>query len=671
MEAEHVIHVPVPDFRNGDRRGNEEALATAYRGALTLADRRGLRSLVVPLSASDPRTGPLQLRDLRAIARAAFEGILTASVDDVYLVEVETGAGGQSEDTAPGHDGDPNGPGHPQSPPGPGPGPQRPGSPRRPVTYNFPPSAPPPGSAGAHDALGGHDPPGERDEYLSADELVEDLNASVVSGAGGSQDYPLLGPDLFGLREPSPAPPFLAGRDYSGLAPGQSLGFLSALNMGIPGPPPREQLDPATLPDEPGSAIPVERTDDELTRWAPPDNLPPLPKRTAMPRIVHSIWLGGPLRKAGSMARFRDNIAAAASRHRDYTFMLWTDVPRTTLEAARRARPPVDGSPDPLADVRDMLTWANRNGVKLISVDEVFNAESPLQLGEIYRTEMIKRAGVGYAAASDILRMEIIHRFGGVYTDPDNAVIDLSDVEAIIKSPRGYAVNKDSGYRATISALVMPKGHPFAQLYLDHIRQAYGKSHADLFPAEDAQSPVWDSPGMRAHRHSVVRRTGRGLLMQVARELGYESLMQLPFVRKIKDTSAASWVKPDWQPAPSSRDRAATLELTQNVVQALVRDLYSRGGGLRLTLVEEAVARHPDPDLVWAAALSLIASRPELASRVTHVIDRRVLAGEEQLVRWPESARSLLSITEDGREYWFGEYRYPATIGPRELGPLP
>jgi len=513
-------------------------------------------------------------------------------------------------------------------------------------------------------------------DYLSVDELVEDLKASVVSGPGRPQARPLLGPDLFGLREPSPVPPFLAGRDYSQLTPGQSLSFLLALDMRIPAEPSRERLDPARLSGDVQSAIPVERADDELTGWAPNADAPPLPKRMAMPKIVHSIWLGGPLRNAGKMARFRDNIATAASRHRDYTFALWTDVPRSMFEQARHTQPPVDGSPDRLADVREMLEWASRSGVRLIPIDEVFNAESPMQLQEIYRAEMIKRAGVGYAAASDILRMEILLRFGGIYTDGDNTVIDLSDVRSIIESRAGYAVNKDSGYQATISALVMPKGHPFAQFYLDRVRQAYGKTHGELYPPENAKDPMWHTAVGRAHRNSVVTRTGRGLLRQVARELGYETLMRLPFISKIKGASAASWLTPDWVPAPAPRDRAATLELAKDVVQALAGSLYSRRGNLRLTLVEEAVSKHPDQDLIWTAALSFIASRPELASLVTHVTDRRVqraFAGQEEVevVRWPASARSLLNISEDGREYWFGEYRYPATMPSWEPDVLP
>jgi hypothetical protein len=67
------------------------------------------------------------------------------------------------------------------------------------------------------------------------------------------------------------------------------------------------------LPDDVGSTMPVERADHELTRWAPNNDVPPLPKRTAMPRIVQ----------------------------------------------ARQTQPPVDGGPDALADARDMLTWAS------------------------------------------------------------------------------------------------------------------------------------------------------------------------------------------------------------------------------------------------------------------------------------------------------------------------
>jgi mannosyltransferase OCH1-like enzyme len=431
--------------------------------------------------------------------------------------------------------------------------------------------------------------------------------------------------------------------------------------------PSREQLDPAVLFDAMGSTVPVERADDALTRWAPNENVPPLPKRTAMPKIVHSVWLGGPLRNAGEMANFRDNIAAAVQNHPDYTFALWTDVPRSlVIEVLNTEQPPV-GTPDPLADVRDMLVWAWQNRVKLISVDEVFNAESPMQLQEFYQVERIKQVGRGYAAASDILRMEILHRFGGVYTDPDNEVNRLEGIPSIIASPEGYAVNKDKHNLVSNSALVMPEGHPFAQLYLNRIRENYGKTQMELLgDMANAEEWLWDSQWGKIHRNTVMRRTGPEIFRNLARDIGYPSYKYLPGFSGIPDYSAASWLKdiPAGASLSPGRDRAATLLHVKMVVQALVRELFNGDGNLNLALVEEAVDKHSQRDLIWTAAVTFIASQPDLAGLVTHATDRRVFRGEEQVVRWPDSARALLNITEGGRQFKFGEYRYPATMSP-------
>ncbi|CAM5439453.1 hypothetical protein SFUMM280S_02494 [Streptomyces fumanus] len=108
----------------------------------------------------------------------------------------------------------------------------------------------------------------------------------------------------------------------------------------------------------------------------------------------------------------------------------------------------------------------------LLNVDEVFNSESPMSLHDFYRAETAKQVGPGYAAASDILRLEILNRFGGIYVDGDNLLHDPSHAAAAVTSPYGYAIDSD-GDTLGNSALVMPKGHPFAGLYLEQIKQLY------------------------------------------------------------------------------------------------------------------------------------------------------------------------------------------------------
>ncbi|MCK2239940.1 MULTISPECIES: hypothetical protein [unclassified Crossiella] len=485
-------------------------------------------------------------------------------------------------------------------------------------------------------------------DYPTAAALITDLSNALRPEP---TPHDLLGPDLFDLRTASPPPDFLAGLDQTALTTGQLIELLEVLNLTLDEPP--AALTGDLLGDAADWVIPTERSVDELTRWAP-GAVPPLPNPTELPALLHAIWLGGPLRNTGHMAGFRGNYGMAATYYGDaYRAVLWTDVPRAQFEAAR-----ADDAPAALAEVRDMLDWARASNVRLVNVDEVFNAAAPMRLHQFYRVETGKQIGPGYAAASDILRLEVLDRFGGIYSDGDNVLNDLTEVEDIAASAAAFAVNKDADGKTGNSAFVLPRNHPFARLYLAAIEANYGKQQRELFPPEIASwAPgFFDSDLGRVNRNSVMWRTGPNVLTELAGQLGYTNgIADYPALTGIVMNSAVSWLKPLPAPAPEPhRDR--TLELTKNVVQTLVRDLHNRDGDLHLTAVEEAVGRHPRPDLVWQAALGFLSSRPELAELVRRVTDGRFRDGARQEVGVPPAAMALLDITPETEESWLGEY---------------
>ncbi|CAM5572499.1 hypothetical protein SFUMM280S_00885 [Streptomyces fumanus] len=263
------------------------------------------------------------------------------------------------------------------------------------------------------DPLGGPFPPSRAPgagrltgPYTSADELLADLRDSAVAAAGtGPEPVPgteLLGPDLFGIRRPAPPPWFLAGHDYSSLSGEQIVTFFDRLDMVRPAPS-ADEMSPAALPPAEGWSLVTVRSGEERTAWAPGATvpLPPLPARADMPNVIHSIWLGGPLRDTGKTAVFRDNVAWMSERYDGMArAVVWTDVPRALFERAT-AEPAASDGPE-LAEARDMLAWARDHKVVLLNVDEVFNSESPMSLHDFYRAETAKQVGPGYAAASDI-----------------------------------------------------------------------------------------------------------------------------------------------------------------------------------------------------------------------------------------------------------------------------
>ncbi|MER6761842.1 MULTISPECIES: TcdA/TcdB catalytic glycosyltransferase domain-containing protein [Amycolatopsis] len=502
-------------------------------------------------------------------------------------------------------------------------------------------------------------PRAEEHHYSAPEDLVTHLRQTAVDNPPPA---PLLGPDLFGLyRAPEP-PDFLRGHDFRNLTAGQGISFLDLLDLAKGYQLSSEHLDPAHLEDNREWTLEKERPDDRLAAWAPGD-VAPLAKTTSTPLLMHAVWLGGPLKDTGTMHTFRRNFGDAADRLGDGIVpILWTDVPRWRTELALTTVAPEEG-PDPLHDVRDLLRWAAEHRVQLLNVDEVFTSEHPMRTQEFYLSELAKQTGPGFAAASDILRLELMHRFGGLYTDGDNVVHALDDVVRAAESDAGYAVHRVGGNIAN-SAFTMSKGHPFAASYLDQLRENYGKTQANLMPREvdSLGQGFFATPMGRVHRQSVMYRSGPVAMTETARRIGLNSALELPGMTEIRMNSDHSWLlPPQGDPAPLS-DRLETLELTQRVIQTLVRGLHNRDGDLHLTAVEPAVRRHADPDLVWQAALSYIAADPKLSSLVRTVTDRSSYTGEVHDVPLPPAARALLTIDDSRVHYHLGEVQRAATM---------
>ncbi|WP_327250036.1 hypothetical protein [Streptomyces sp. NBC_01320] len=495
--------------------------------------------------------------------------------------------------------------------------------------------------------------------YRSADELLADLRASVIAPPHvrrPEEDTYLLGPDLFGTRWPAPPPGFLAGHDFTSLAGGQAITFLRRLDVALEAPS-HTEMAPAKLAEDERVWV-TERSDPELRAWAGRADLPPLPATTETPALLHYIWLGG------QAQLFRESLEWTASNYRDLQFVLWTDIPRADFDRAKALGQAWD-SPR-LADVGNMLSWAAPRNIVVVNVDEVFNAQSPMLLHEFYKAESAKQTGPGHAAASDILRLEVTRRFGGVYLDGDNAFHDPSSLTEVLDSREGYAIDHDKNTGSIgNSSLAMSMNHPFAAVYLDEMKKRYSKSQRDLMPPDihSADSTYLATPQGRIRRNTAV-------LNSVALRIGIDPA-DYPSLPGVIATSALTWLDkpepaPQGAPAPGHPE---TLRTAQLLIQSLVRDLYNRDGDLHLTAADQALHGHPQRDLLWEAALAFIAQWPELASKAVTLTLHRADGDSWHQVRLPAAAAAWLDFDTPAAvgehpTMWLGEYQTPVRLRP-------
>jgi hypothetical protein len=78
-------------------------------------------------------------------------------------------------------------------------------------------------------------------------------------------------------------------------------------------------------------------------------------------------------------------------------------------------------------------------------------------------------------------------------------------------------------------------------------------------------------------------------------------------------------------------------------------------------MVADVIQKHPKPDIIWTAVLSFIASRPDLAGRVTSVTTQRYIHPKLESVDLPQAAQELLNISRDIEDL-YAENVYPATM---------
>ncbi|MEV5764328.1 hypothetical protein AB0L34_07120 [Micromonospora sp. NPDC052213] len=344
-----------------------------------------------------------------------------------------------------------------------------------------------------------------------------------------------IGGDVFGSRRLPPAPAFLAGTDVRRLAPHLVAPLLRRVSMTRPAPSAAD-LEPAALAADAGR-VSTFRRDGAARLWGQPEHTPPLPDTTAIPHVVHGVWLGRPLPESNG---FWANYGAAADSYAGQVdFVLWTDIPRARFDAARATPPAPAGQPDPLAPVRALLTWADTHGIHLVSVAELFHANAPMTLHSPYALELNRGLPQGFAAASDHLRVEVVHRFGGLYADGD--LHFLPDValppDEPADSPAGQGAESPpgGGYRLfrgrwhgppeadgparlpelfdrvaasthgfTLHALtdeivlndviLAPAGHPALALWLEGARYNYLRDPRDVYAADTPQPAGSDAP---------------------------------------------------------------------------------------------------------------------------------------------------------------------------------
>jgi hypothetical protein len=418
--------------------------------------------------------------------------------------------------------------------------------------------------------------------------------------------------DPFGFLALPAAAPFLDGLSLGDLPPEHAAPLLTRLSMTRPAPRAGD-LTALALAAAPGPVTRARR-DAGARGWEqnPAAGAPLLPEQVVIPHVIHTIWVGGPVPEGAPLRVLLTDLATRYGA--DAALILWTDVTRDQFLAADAAAPAPPGAPDPHADARSMLAWARSCGISLVNIHEVFHAANPMTLHAPYTAEMAKQLPRGYAGASDHLRLDIIHTFGGLYTDGDNHPNPHSTtgtltttLHHVATAPHAFTVHAlPNGINNDL--IIAPPRHPAITLWRELGRINYWHTQPELF-REQPMIKRWATwPVMGLLRHSVVLRSGRvhhRMLRLAGIAHGDERLVRVGAL--ITHDSQLSWASEGTTAPPVPPTPAQVRTAAARAVTTLARQLTSRDGNLHLTAVAPAITTLPDPDTAWTAILTVLA----------------------------------------------------------------
>jgi hypothetical protein len=225
---------------------------------------------------------------------------------------------------------------------------------------------------------------------------------------------------------------------------------------------------------------------------------------------INWIWMGSPYDPGCGPDLIRSFLDAG----RCTLPILWTDLSSEVVRDGWRMDSPL----------RRMLEWCADLGVCLISIDDVFCGDEPMTLQPLFNLARLQRQ---WGLASDILRLEILYRFGGIYSDVDNECLGeiLPQLVGRELEPVGQRCGDGElaigmlGEYPCNAFMIAKKNSALIKKYIEIIRASFRVGRRNLCEqASGGRCPDYDAgfaASTEATVQEVVTRTGPNALAQV------------------------------------------------------------------------------------------------------------------------------------------------------------
>lgn len=262
-----------------------------------------------------------------------------------------------------------------------------------------------------------------------------------------------------------------------------------------------------------------------------------------IPNILHAIWLGG-----FPDVKTKKNIANWKITNPHYEVNLWVDS-STYPDDAKES-------------LFDLINWAKKNDITICDINPkprwIFSNETSYKNeSDIYRGMKDKNINlqqyfddelngqhINYGAASDILRIEILYRIGGVYFDA-NDIFPNEKMESHIKTKEGFLFNNETVCNDVLAST------PYGKIITDYrslINENYKKLYMNEANLNAHRSDAWRNAETATgnidsgRAESTVNLTGPGALLDCIKDYNQENLA-FPSGYFAEDQHAGSWFK--------------------------------------------------------------------------------------------------------------------------------
>jgi hypothetical protein len=225
-----------------------------------------------------------------------------------------------------------------------------------------------------------------------------------------------------------------------------------------------------------------------------------------IPKHLHAIWIG-PIQNMGEEGL--NNLVEWKQRNPDYSVNLWIDSATFSTEEDR-------------VTYENLQKWAIENNITLHDIGVGQNTNGIVAEKDLYKKMKCKGfyddevLGVhkNLAAASDLLRLEILKRDGGVYFDV-NDIIAPDEPLGDIHAPFGFLYHQnDLGENNDVLASI-PNGGA-VQTFIDMQFEKYKKLYGDETKVKSHRSHLYSRydmySGENSRKNSTQQLSGPGLL---------------------------------------------------------------------------------------------------------------------------------------------------------------